>query len=58
MVAAVTFLTKNFKDWNMYAPEGWENYEEEFGMGYLNYDEDGITPFTLFSKDCVVEEKC
>jgi len=51
---AVKKILGNFKDWEMYTGE---NMDPEGSLGYLNYREDGITPYVWFFLDGLDAEK-
>merc|ERR1712033_57874 len=52
---ALKYLYKNWKDFELYAGE---SMNPDGTVGYLNYEEDGVTPYMLFWKHSLVEEKC
>lgn len=51
---AVKKILASFKDWEMYTGE---NMDPEGSIGYLNYREDGITPYVWFFIDSLDAEK-
>jgi hypothetical protein len=52
--AAVKKILGSFKDWEMYTGE---NMDPDGSLAYLNYREDGVTPYIWFFKDGLREEK-
>ena len=55
--AANPFVAKvlgSFKDWQFYMNE---SNDPEAALGFLNYREDGLTPFMVFFKDGFIAEK-
>jgi len=52
--AAAKKLLPNFKDYEFYTGE---SMDPEGMIALLNYREDGITPYMVFWKDGLVEEK-
>lgn len=52
--AQVKVIISSFKDWDFYTGE---SLHEHGMVALLNYREDGITPYMLFWKDGLVEEK-
>merc|ERR1712119_171016 len=46
---------QDWKDFELYAGE---SMNTDGTVGYLNYEEDGVTPYMLFWKHSLVEEKC
>ena len=55
--AANPFVAKvlgSFKDWQFYMNE---SNDPEAALGFLNYREDGVTPFMVFFKDGFIAEK-
>ncbi|XP_043927649.1 translationally-controlled tumor protein [Protopterus annectens] len=53
--AVVKHLLSSFNDLQFFTGE---SYNLDGMVAYLNYREDGITPFMLFFKDGLIEEKC
>nr|XP_046259196.1 translationally-controlled tumor protein homolog [Scatophagus argus] len=52
---AVKMVLKNFKDFEFFTGE---SMDTEGLVALLNYREDGVTPYMLFFKDGLMEEKC
>lgn len=52
---ALKFLYGQLEDLEIYVGE---SRNAEGGWGWLNYEEDGVTPYLLFFKHALVEEKC
>ena len=51
---AIKKILETFKDWEFFQGES----QNDDGMiALLNYREDGVTPFMLFFKDGLIEEK-
>ena len=53
--SALKYIYKNLKDFEFYSGE---SMNPDGTVGYLNYEEDGVTPYMLFWKHSLVEEKC
>jgi len=53
--SALSYLRKNFNDDQVYFGESDTDFDGS--TGYLNYEEDGVTPYMLFWKHALVEEK-
>ena len=52
--AQVKAITASIKDWDSFTGE---SRDEDGMVALLNYREDGITPYMLFWKDGLIEEK-
>lgn len=52
---ALKFIFSNLADYEFYVGE---SMNPDGATGYLNYEEDGVTPYLLFFKHALVEEKC
>jgi len=52
--AAAKQILGSFKDWQFYTGE---NMDPEGGLAFMNYKEDGVTPYFWFFKDAMIEEK-
>ena len=55
MPAVIKKVLGSFKDWEFYTGE---SMNPEGMAVLLNYREDGVTPFFIFFKDGLIEEKC
>lgn len=53
-MAAFKEIFANFKDWELYVGE---NMDPEGTLVFMNYKEDGVTPYFWYFKDALEEEK-
>ena len=51
---ALKYLYKNIKDLEIYTGE---SMNPDGAMGFMNYEEDGVTPYLIFFKHSLVENK-
>jgi len=53
-ILAMKEISANFRDWEVYIGE---NMSPEGTLVFMNYKEDGVTPYFWFFKDALVEEE-
>ena len=53
--SALKYIYKNSKNFEFYSGE---SMNPDGAVGYLNYEKDGVTPYMIFWKHSLVEEKC